>query len=454
MSDGRLRFTRALAYAAPGFALAIPLVPVFTFLPTLYARDAGLGLARTGSILFLARILDFLLDPLIGLGSDRLRTRFGRRKPWIMAGAIAAGAALVALFAPPAGAGSWYLFLWLALLYVGFTSVQVPYTAWGAELVQDYNERTRIAGMREGLTLAGIVATGALPVAASLAGLPERSGMIAISWLAILCGGPTIALLVWRVPEAAPAASAVPRAIGLRAIAANRPFLRLFCAWFVNGLATGLPAVLFPLYLQHGLAAGQTARGIMIFAYFAAGCGAIPLWLALSRRFGKHRVWCGAMVMAMAAFVWVPLLRPGDTAAFFVICLVTGAALGADLVLPPAMQADVVDLDQLRTGAARAGFYFAIWGMGTKLALGAAAGGGFFLLDLAGFDPAGTNGRFALFALAATYALLPVLFKAIAVALVWNYPLTARRHAIIRRRLASRASPGGNRAHRAASARA
>jgi glycoside/pentoside/hexuronide:cation symporter, GPH family len=448
-----LTWRRVLAYAAPGFALAIPLVPVFTFLPTLYARDVGLGLARTGSILFLARVVDFLIDPLIGIGSDRLRTRFGRRKPWIAVGAVCAGAALLALFAPPAGAGAAYLLPWLALLYVGFTSVQVPYLAWGAELAPGYHERTRLAGAREGLTLAGIVATGALPVVAALAGLSDRSALIAIAWLAILCGGPAIAVLLWRVPEPAPAARRRHR-IDLRAIAANRPFVRLFGAWFVNGLATGLPAVLFPLYLQHGLAAGQTARGVMIFAYFAAGCAAIPLWLALSRRFGKHRVWCGAMMMAMAAFVWVPLLGPGDEAAFFAICLVTGAALGADVVLPPAMQADVVDLDELRTGEARAGLYFAIWGMGTKLALGAAAGGGFFLLDLAGFDPAGTNGRFALFALAATYALLPVLFKAIAVALVWNYPLTARRHAIIRRRLASRASPGGNRAHRAASARA
>ncbi len=125
------------------------------------------------------------------------------------------------------------------------------------------------------------------------------------------------------------------------------------------------------------------------------------------------------------------------------------------------MQADVVDLDRLRTGTARAGFYFAIWGMGTKLALGAAAGGAFYALDLAGFDPNGTNGAHALFALAATYALAPVALKAIAVALVWNYPLTPKRHAIIRRRLEAReisarssASPGGNKARTAGGARA
>ncbi len=81
MSGERLRWPRALAYAAPGFALAIPLVPVFTFLPTLYARDLGLGLARVGSVLFLARAIDVLLDPPIGLLSDRWSTRLGRRKP-------------------------------------------------------------------------------------------------------------------------------------------------------------------------------------------------------------------------------------------------------------------------------------------------------------------------------------------------------------------------------------
>ncbi|HUK61096.1 MAG TPA: MFS transporter [Stellaceae bacterium] len=462
MNEARLPLSRALAYAAPGFALAIPLVPVFTFLPTLYARDVGLGLAGTGTVLFVARAVDFLLDPLIGLGSDRIETRFGRRKPWIVVGAIIAGAALFALFAPPAGAGAAYLFLWLALLYLGFTAVQIPYTAWGAELVPDYHERTRITGLREGLTLAGIVTTGALPVAATLMGLSERRGMVAIALLAILCGGPAIALLAWRVPEGRVRENERVGRVDLRAMLANRPFLRLFCAWFVNGLATGVPAVLFPFYLQYGLIAGQMARGVMIFTYFAAGACAIPAWLVASRRFGKHRVWCCAMLMAMAAFVWVPLLQPGADAAFFVVCLVTGAALGADLALPPAMQADVVDLDNLRTGAARAGFYFAIWGMGTKLALGAAAGGAFYALDLVGFDPNGGNGPRALFALAATYALAPVALKSVAVALVWNFPVTPRRHAIIRRRLAerealsarSRAVPAGNRARMAGDGRA
>jgi glycoside/pentoside/hexuronide:cation symporter, GPH family len=439
MSGARLRWSLALAYAAPGFALAIPLVPVFTFLPTFYARDLGLGLERTGAVLFVARAVDFLSDPLIGLASDRWCTRFGRRKPWIVAGAVVAGCALVALFAPPRGAGPYYLFSWLALLYCGYTAVQVPYTAWGAELVPTYHERTRIAGLREGLMLLGIVATGALPVATTLAGLSERQGLAAIAWLAVLCGGPAIAALVWRVPEVR-AGLAPPRAIDLRAVLANRPFLRLFCAWFLNGLATGLPAVLFPLYLDAGLKVGPTARGAMIFAYFAAGCAAIPLWLRLSRSHGKHRVWCGAMVMAMAAFVWVPLLRPGDAASFLAICIVTGAALGADVVLPPAMQADVVDLDLLRTGTARAGFYFAVWGMGTKLALGTAAGGAFVALGAVGFDPHGANTPRSLFALAAIYALAPVLLKAGAVALLWRYPLTEARHAVIRRRIDARAA--------------
>jgi Na+/melibiose symporter-like transporter len=438
MDEPRLRWSRALAYALPGFALAIPLVPVFTFLPTLYARDVGLGLATTGWILFLARSSDFLLDPVIGLASDRLVTPLGRRKPWIVAGAVAAGAALLALFRPPEAAGPLYLFGWLALLYLGFTAVQVPYTAWGAELVRDYDERTRLAGMREGLTLVGIVTTGALPVVVSLLGLSEASGMAAIAWLAILCGAPAIAILVWRVPEVAPPARPARRGIDLRAVVANRPFVRLFLAWFINGLATGLPAVLFPLYLEFGLGADQRVRGLMIFAYFAAGCSAIPLWLFLSRRFGKHRVWCGAMLMAMAAFAWVPLIAAGTIVPFLIICLITGAALGADLVLPPAMQADVVDLDQLRTGEARAGFYFAIWGMGTKLALGCAAGAAFLALDAAGFSAQGHNGPGAVFALAALYALAPVVLKGCAVALVWNYPLTPRRHGIIRRRLAQR----------------
>jgi Na+/melibiose symporter-like transporter len=176
-------------------------------------------------------------------------------------------------------------------------------------------------------------------------------------------------------------------------------------------------------------------RGVLILAYFLTAIAGIPLWLRLSRRHGKHRVWCWAMLLACAAFVWVPFLESGAIAAFFVICIVTGFALGADLALPPAMQADVVDYDTLRTGQERAGLFFALWSMSTKLAGAGAVGVAFPLLAAFGFVPGQGNEASALLALAVIYALVPTVLKTSAICLMWSHPITVRRQQIIRRRL-------------------
>ncbi len=438
----RLRIGTLLYYAWPGFALAMPTIPVYVYLPTFYAETLGLGLTTTGATLLAARLFDVVTDPAVGIASDRLRLPWGRRKPWVVVGSLIAALSMIALFQPPEPVSPAYLLAWAVALYLGWTLVAVPYAAWGAELSPDYHERARVTGAREAAMILGVLAAGAVPALAVARGIEEAESLAIVAWLAVAVGTPAVTLLVWRVgePRAAPADRPRVRPDGneLLTLARNRPFVRLLSGWFVNGLANGLPAVLFPLYLQHALAADALQRGLLIFSYFLAGVVAIPVWLRLSRRFGKHRVWCGAMLLACLAFVWVPLLGPGEVLPFVVICICTGMALGADLALPPAMQADVVDLDTLRTRRARAGLFFALWSMATKLALACAVGIAFPVLDLFGFETGGTNGASAILALTLLYALVPVALKLIAVALIWHHPITHRRHEIIRRRLAAR----------------
>ena len=436
-SDRRLATSTLAAYAAPAFAFAVPTIPVYVYLPSVYADDLGLGLAVTGAAILVSRILDTLSDPVVGLISDRTRSRFGRRKPFVVGGALVALIGFLMVAFPPAMVSGVYLTVWLLVLYFGWTCFMVPYTAWGAELSPAYDERTRITSAREGAGLAGIVIASVLPTLAANSG-PQALKLMAL--VAVAAGVVGIALLVRCVPDRSslgPDEKANGLAALVRDVGQNGPFLRLIAAWFANGLANGLPAALFILFLTHGLGADAQLQPLFILIYFLAAVVALPGWYWLSLKWGKHRAWCLAMIAACAAFAVVPLLSAGDFAAFFAICAVTGAALGADLVLPPALQADVVDLDRLRHGRERAGVYFSLWSATSKSAMALAGGLGLVGVGIAGFDPALPTVA-GITALTIAYSVVPIGLKSVAIALLWHYPLNPRRHAIIARRLAGR----------------
>ena len=206
-------------------------------------------------------------------------------------------------------------------------------------------------------------------------------------------------------------------------------------AYLLNGLANGLAATLFVLFVDKGLGIPEKTDGLLLI-YFLAGILSIPAWLAVSHRAGKHRTWIAAMLVNSAIFVLVPFLGPGDYFAFLIICIGTGFCLGADLVLPPSMQADVVDVDTAAGGGSRAGIYFALWGMATKLALALAVGIAFPVLDAAGFDANGSNDTSALLTLALLYGAAPVVLKLVAIAIMHGFPLTEARQAELHRRIA------------------
>jgi len=424
-------------YGLPGFALAGLLLPLYVYLPVYYAQDLGLGFAVTGSVLLLARLWDMATDPVMGFFSDRIVTRWGRRRPWLLIGCPVILIGIWYLFMPPAGAGWAHLLVWSIVLYSGATLVQLPYLAWGAELSPDYHERSRVTAAREAFVVCGTLAVAAFP---ALVGGDTAASLELIAWMLVIAFPLTIIAACGTVPER----PVQPRTTfdwqqGLRLMRQNRPFRRLVAAYFLNGVANGLPASLFLLFVEHGLGRPDLS-GALLFLYFLCGVGSVPVWLAASRRFGKHRVWVAAMVTACAAFVWVPMLGPGDVLWFAVICGLTGFTLGADLVLPPSMQADVIDVDTAKTGRPRTGLYFALWGLATKLALALAVGLAFPLLDLSGFQRSGGDAQTGLVALAALYSLAPVVFKLGAAALMRGFPITKERHAELRRRIAARSA--------------
>jgi GPH family glycoside/pentoside/hexuronide:cation symporter len=421
--------------------LALPLaalnLPFYVYLPTFYTRELGVELGLVGAILLVSRILDVVTDPIVGTLGDRTRTRFGRRRPWVLAALPLLLLASWRLFLPPDDAGGLYLFVWVSLAYLAWTMILLSYSAWGAELSPDYDERSRIFGARECFVILGVSTAAALP---TLIGSDPggRTTMAAIFWLMAVALPVATLVLFARIGERPHLeARALPFAEGVRTALANRPFRQLIFAYLLNGVANGLPATLFLLFVQHVIAVPE-AGGPLLLLYFASGLVAIPFWLKVSARIGKHRAWSISMLWVCLVFVFVPFLGPGDLWWFAVICLLSGVSLGADLALPTAMQADVVDADTVTTGSKRAGLYFALWSMATKLSFGLAVGIAFIALAVIGFqaDAAENDGR-SLFALIALYALLPLVMKLASIGLVWNFEIDAVRFGELRKKLAA-----------------
>ncbi len=419
-------------------------LPLLIFLPAYYVETTALSLTAIGSVLLVARLWDVAVDPAIGALSDRTQTRFGRRKPWILGALpfVLLGSAM--LFDPPAEAGAGYLLLWLLVVYLGWSMVQIPHQAWGAELSSDYAERSRIAAWRESLTVVGVAVAASLPTVAVQTGLlhpgdsPEG---FALQALVVACAIllPLAAFVLLRYvpePKAVAAASGFDLRAGWQLLRFNLPFRRLVVAYLVNGVANALPATLFLLYAGSVLGAGDQS-GAFLLVYFLSGIAAVPLWLRAAKLWGKHRTWSASMVAACGAFAFVPFLGNGDNSAFLAICLLTGLCFGADLALPASMQADVVDVDTAGGGGQRTGLYFAIWSVATKLALALAPALAFPALDAAGFvanDPASSGHAM----LAFLYAGVPVVFKLAAAYLIWNFPLDAEAQMQLRARIAER----------------
>jgi Na+/melibiose symporter-like transporter len=404
------------AYGALGLPLAMAALPIYVHVPRLYAEATGMSLGLLGGVLLAARLLDAGIDPLLGAWSDRAP----RRQDLILLALPFLGCGLLALLHPPAAGGALSAPLWMLLSMAvtdfGFSLASIAYQAWGAELGSDAGQRTRLVASREGFGLLGIVLAAALP------GLLSNDPAQGLSWLAwgflpllVLLAGVT---LLAAPPTPARLAASAPWPAALRAVLQDTRFRRLLTVFVLNGIAAALPATLVLFFIADVLQA-ESWSGAFLILYFVSGIAFLPLWVALARRFGRVPTWLAAMLLAVASFLWAWGLGPGDVGPFAVVCLLSGAALGADLTLPAALLAGMAESrDAAPDRQAQAGGYFGWWNLVAKLNLALAAGLALPLLELAGYRP-GTGD--AVFALSAVYCLLPVLFKILAIALAWRW---------------------------------
>lgn len=406
---------QGVSYGALGLPLAFVALPLYVVLPNHYATEHGVPLAALGLLLLGTRLFDAVTDPWIGRWIDRWFAHSDARV--LLAALLAAAATAVGfhgLFFPPAQVqGLTALLLWCGALliwtYLAYSVLLVMHHAWGARLGGTPGQRARVVAWREGFTLAGVLVASVLP---ALAGLGVASAVFAATLaagLALLTQAPRTA----ATPAAALRASALPT-LPLTLPLRDPAFRRLLAIFLVNGIAAAVPATLVLFFIRDRLEA-PAWEPLFLFAYFAAAALSMPLWVRAVPRFGLARAWLAGMLLAVVTFVWAATLGAGDVAAFVIVCLASGFALGADLALPGALLAGVIQRAG-RSGRAE-GAYFGWWGFTAKLNLALAAGLALPLLQVFGYTP-GSRDPDALLALALAYCVLPCLLKLAAAVLL------------------------------------
>ena len=429
------------AYAAPGVPLAMLLMQIIVYVPPMYAAESGLAIAQVGLIFFLARGLDAIFDVLVGTWSDKTRSRFGRRKPWIAVGVPCLAVATWFFCQPPQGSGLVWLAVTATLFYVSLSVVMIPYLSWGAELSRDYKQRTRITAFREGSQMIGTVLAMVLPLIVlhdPNPSLKQITGVFAITILILL---PTLAALALKATPAGEFVDTGRKSLRqtLRSVRRNTLLMRLLAGVFFIWLGGAVYNALVLFVVQQHLQLPNSSFLWFVFVQFLVGVICLPVWVKISNKIGRHRVLViggMAFLLALPGFMLLP-------AGNFYLALGFQAFLGLFTsviwVMPPALVSDAIEYGMMKGAGDDAAIYMSLFYFVQKMALAVGVGIGLPLAGAMGFNPASmTNTPEAIQGLMWIALVLPGLIALPGACLLFNYPLTRARHDILRRWLERR----------------
>jgi glycoside/pentoside/hexuronide:cation symporter, GPH family len=431
---GRLSMFRLGAYGGLGMPVYMLMMPTIVYLPPFYAGELGLGLSAIGVIFFIARMLDGVSDLVVGALSDRTKHRSGPRKIWIACGIPLLMIATYFLCRPLSGAGALYLTIWLILLYVAWTMVQVPYLSWGAEMSSDYNERSRITAFREGGGMIGVMLAVGLPYLIFGEGQPPFRDVLAIFVVSILVLLPlTGGLALFFAPQGERDTAATPSFKEIwQTISGNKPFLRIMTImFFIRTSACIYDATEF--WLLSYWCKQPNIFLMVLFIQYICSILAIPLVLRVARVIGKHGVLVTATCTNLAFLAILVFAPTGLRWPIIVAFIINAIGNAATWVIPTSMVADTVDYGELRGVQGQSGTYMAIYTLSFKISLALGVAIALPLLDLANFSATDGANPTGLHGLVWVACGLPALMLLPAIFLLCRYPLTEQKHVLIRK---------------------
>jgi Na+/melibiose symporter-like transporter len=435
----KISFGRLIAYATLQLPLAMAALPVVLNVSKFYGEVLKFSLEIMGPIFIFARVVDAIQDPLIGLISDRFTHRGPRGRLLfvaLMTPVLAGG--FYMLFDPPDAwfGNQWLMGVWLMaallLVHFGYSGVSISYHSHGAELADDYNERTRVTVAREVFGLIGMTCAVALP---SILTDPHMFGpttgymVLGLVFLPV-CFLFSLPTILGAGPSVHPPVVHAERNPFLAFFGPlkNRLFRRLLLVFVVNGSALGVAVTVILFYVEHVLVGTQFDAFLILLTYFISGAVSVPMWLLVSKKLSKASAWFIGMICSIVGLGLALFLGAGDLRWFLAISVLTGIGLGADYGLPPSILADVINSEESGDTKGKTGSYFGLWALATKVATALGAALSLPVVAILGFNPA--KGQYSTTALVIVYVVLPVVIKGAAAVLIWFVRIEALRGSV------------------------
>lgn len=437
----RLPLPVVLAFSSTALPIAAIGLVMAVYLPRFFAGQLGLSLAAVGVAFTIVRLIDLAIDPLLGMAMDRTRTRFGRYRPWLLAGGPIVMVAAYMLFMAHPGITEAYLIEWLLVLYLGVSILTLAQAAWGASLATDYHDRSRVYGVIQAVGVIGAVLILLLPLALGRQG-EGAGGVHAMGWFCILLIPVTLALCTLFTPERVAPDTSKER-VTLRDYwdLIRRPEMaRLIFADLFMALGPGTTAALYLFFFHDARGYTTPQTGILLVFFIGAGLVGAMFWGWLAQKIGKHRALIVSAVAYAASQSALMIIPPATMALAIPGMFAVGFVSSAFVLIVRAMVADVADEVRLETGKERVGLLYALVTTTQKVGTAITVGISFTVLDLVGYNAAegATNTPEAIRGLELCYVFAPIILVFFGGAAFIGWKLDAKRHAEVRRQLDER----------------
>jgi GPH family glycoside/pentoside/hexuronide:cation symporter len=439
-TNGKIGTRTKVFYGIGDLGNAVVNSAIQFFLMKFYTDGALILPALAGNALLIGKFWDAVNDPLFGWLTDKTKSRFGKRRVFMIFGAIPLAIAIALLWYVPAASRIW-TFVWIALTFMLFDTVwtltNVPYYALTSELTNDYDERSSLTTYRMVMAVpAYLLGAAVTPAIVGLFAL-QRTGyafigiaygvLAAVALLISAAGLRERQGLMVSKAEASPIKSLL---VALK----NKSFVWLCLTYFVVNISFAFIKILMAYYIEYQLlmkAQTTMVMGLMLVCVTIS----LPFWQWVGRKMDKGPAYALGMLVGAAAVVLTFFLPHATTPLIYIVSILAGFGFSAQWIFPWAMVADVADYDRVESGQQRSGMYYGVWGLATKIseALALAAVG--WILTGFGYIPNVEQTPHALLGIRLFFGIVPAGFIFVALPLLFKYPITRKSHADVRRRL-------------------